>query len=310
MKDRLWKPQSELELLQEHMRKEMAKWDRERSNFHHLTHLEKLKVDEKDGQLKSLEKKKENLKRNLWAVEEEVKQMSSELRHKKNMYTAKEVKRQVDEAKRDATKYKRQYDDHKRQTRIKIREMNEEYRREVARKSQQNHALEKYILQLETLFTEREEVESLKTRIPDLEEQNKGYFEQLQEAEKQRDYSHQMMQEVGRKNEWLHQKMVELEKACQGLGAQLKTGNILLNMDEREMVHPLRRAGEWIRNHTKTMERNEAWTKRMVIHVLTLAQQAVKLDSFLVTPKTEEEHQAKQLLKDVMNLGNRARKFL
>ncbi|KAK8559132.1 hypothetical protein V6N12_042415 [Hibiscus sabdariffa] len=39
------------------------------------------------------------------------------------MYTAKEVKRQVDEAKRDASKYKRLYDDHKKQTRIKIQEM-------------------------------------------------------------------------------------------------------------------------------------------------------------------------------------------
>ncbi|KAK8635875.1 hypothetical protein V6N13_004588 [Hibiscus sabdariffa] len=65
MKERLRKLQSELEILQEHMRKEMAKWDRKRSNFHHLMHLEKLKVDEKEGQLKSLEKEKENLKRNL-----------------------------------------------------------------------------------------------------------------------------------------------------------------------------------------------------------------------------------------------------
>ncbi|KAK8635874.1 hypothetical protein V6N13_004587 [Hibiscus sabdariffa] len=81
-------------------------------------------------------------------------------------------------------------------------------------------------------------------------------------------------------------------------------------MDEREMVHPLRRAGEWIRDHAKTMERNEAWTKRMVVHVFTLAQQVEKLDSFLVAPKTEEDHLAKQLLKDVMNLGNRAWKFL
>ncbi|KAK8624212.1 hypothetical protein V6N13_065565 [Hibiscus sabdariffa] len=65
MQDRLRKPHSELELLQEHTRKEMTKWGRERSNFNHLMHLEKLKVDEKDGQLKSLEKEKENLKRNL-----------------------------------------------------------------------------------------------------------------------------------------------------------------------------------------------------------------------------------------------------
>ncbi|KAK8559291.1 hypothetical protein V6N13_098867 [Hibiscus sabdariffa] len=83
-----------------------------------------------------------------------------------------------------------------------------------------------------------------------------------------------------------------------------------LNMDEQEMVHPLRRAGEWIRDHAKTMERNEAWTKKMVIHVLTLAQQAEKLDSFLVAPKTEKEHQAKKLLRDFMELGNRVGKFL
>ncbi|KAK8663080.1 hypothetical protein V6N13_024961 [Hibiscus sabdariffa] len=76
------------------------------------------------------------------------------------------------------------------------------------------------------------------------------------------------------------------------------------------MVHPLRRAGEWIRDHAKNMERNEAWIKKMVIHVLTLAQQAEKLDSFLVAPKIEEEHQAKKLLKDIMHLGNRAGKFL
>ncbi|KAK8563474.1 hypothetical protein V6N13_006329 [Hibiscus sabdariffa] len=75
------------------MRKEMAKWDRERSNFSHLVHLEKVKVDEKDGQLKSLEKEKADLKRDLQAMEEEFKQMSLELRQKKNMYTAKEVKR-------------------------------------------------------------------------------------------------------------------------------------------------------------------------------------------------------------------------
>ncbi|KAK8656917.1 hypothetical protein V6N13_098852 [Hibiscus sabdariffa] len=103
--------------------------------------------------------------------------------------------------------------------------------------------------------------------------------------------------------------MAELQEACQGLGAQLKTTNMLLNMDEREMVHPLRRVGEWIRDYAKTMERNEAWTKKMVIHVLTMAQQAEKLDSFLVAPKTEEEHQAKKLLKDIMDLGNRAGKF-
>ncbi|KAK8559270.1 hypothetical protein V6N12_042550 [Hibiscus sabdariffa] len=72
--------------------------------------------------------------------------------------------------------------------------MNEEYRREIARKNQQNQALGKHILQLETLFTETEEVESPKARILNLEEQNQGYFEQLQEAEKQRDYSQQMVQ--------------------------------------------------------------------------------------------------------------------
>ncbi|KAK8559269.1 hypothetical protein V6N12_042549 [Hibiscus sabdariffa] len=87
MKDRLRKPQLELELLQEHMRKEMVKWDRERSNFNHLMHLEKLKVDEKDDQLKGLEKEKENLKRNLQAIEEEFKRVSLELGKKKDLYT-------------------------------------------------------------------------------------------------------------------------------------------------------------------------------------------------------------------------------
>ncbi|KAK8624211.1 hypothetical protein V6N13_065564 [Hibiscus sabdariffa] len=180
----------------------------------------------------------------------------------------------------------------------------------MARKSQQNQGLEKQILQLETLFTGREEVESLKASILDLKEQNQRYFEQLQEAEKQHDYSQQIMQQVRQKNEWLHQKMAELEEACQSLGEQLKTANMLLNMDEREMVHPLRHAGECIRDHAKTMERNEAWKKKMVIHVLTMAQQAEKLDSFLVAPNTEEEHQAKKLLKDIIDLGNRAGKFL
>ncbi|KAK8564839.1 hypothetical protein V6N13_019983 [Hibiscus sabdariffa] len=104
--------------------------------------------------------------------------------------------------------------------------------------------------------------------------------------------------------------MAELDEACQSLGAQLKTANMLLNMDEREIVHPLRRVGEWIRDYAKTMERNEAWTKKMVIHVLTLVQQAKKLDSFLVASKTEEENQSKKLLKDIMDLGNKEGKFL
>ncbi|KAK8593845.1 hypothetical protein V6N13_042592 [Hibiscus sabdariffa] len=80
-------------------------------------------------------------------------------------------------------------------------------------------------------------------------------------------------------------------------------------MDEGELVDPLRHAGEWIRNHAKTMERNKTWTKKMFIHVLTLAQQAGKLEPFLATPNIEEEHQAKKLLKDIMDLANRARKF-
>ncbi|KAK8569129.1 hypothetical protein V6N13_107000 [Hibiscus sabdariffa] len=136
MKDKLRKPQSELELLQEHIRKEMTKWDSERPNFNHMVHLEKLKVDEKDGQLKILEKEKADLKRDLQAIEEELKQMSLELRQKKNMYTVKEVERQVGEAKRDAINYKRRYDNYKKQTGIKIREMNEEYQREIAKKNQ------------------------------------------------------------------------------------------------------------------------------------------------------------------------------
>ncbi|KAK8574726.1 hypothetical protein V6N12_062411 [Hibiscus sabdariffa] len=257
MMDRLQRPQPELELLKEHMKNEMTKWDHERSNFNHLVHLEKLKVDEK-------EKEKADLKRDLQAMEEEFKRMSLELRQKENMYTTKEVKRQVNEAKRDA----------------------------------------------KTLFAKREEVESLKAWISDLEEQNQEYLEQLQEAEKQRYHSHQMMQKFGQQNEWLHQKMAELVEACQVLGEQLKTANMLLTMDERQMIHPLCRAGEWIRDHAKTMERNEARTKRMVIHVLTMAQQAENLDSFFVAPKNEKEHQVKKLLKDVMDIGNRAGKFL
>ncbi|KAK9006449.1 hypothetical protein V6N11_035487 [Hibiscus sabdariffa] len=49
MKDKLRKPQSELELLQELMKKEMTQWDHERSSFNNLVYLERLKVDEKDG---------------------------------------------------------------------------------------------------------------------------------------------------------------------------------------------------------------------------------------------------------------------
>ncbi|KAK8563473.1 hypothetical protein V6N13_006330 [Hibiscus sabdariffa] len=44
-----------------------------------------------------------------------------------------------------------------------------------------------------------------------------------------------MMQQVGQQNKRLHQKMAELEKACQSLGAQLKTANILLNMDDGKL---------------------------------------------------------------------------
>ncbi|KAK8557775.1 hypothetical protein V6N12_009999 [Hibiscus sabdariffa] len=62
-------------------------------------------------------------------------------------------------------------------------------------------------------------------------------------------------------------------------------------------------------NHL-AMERSKEWTKKMVIHVLTLAHQAEKLEPFLATPKTEEEHHAKKLVKDIMDVGNRAEKFL
>ncbi|KAK8640408.1 hypothetical protein V6N13_008162 [Hibiscus sabdariffa] len=57
MKDKLQKPQSELKLLQEHMKKEMAQWDHERSSFNHLRkdlgscegYGEKQGVDKEDG---------------------------------------------------------------------------------------------------------------------------------------------------------------------------------------------------------------------------------------------------------------------
>ncbi|KAK8484787.1 hypothetical protein V6N13_093131 [Hibiscus sabdariffa] len=107
-----------------------------------------------------------------------------------------------------------------------------------------------------------------------------------------------------------HLRVTELKEAYHGLEAQLNTTNILLNMDERELVHPLCHAGEWIRDHVNTMERNKAWTKKIIIHVLMLAHQTEKLEPFLSTLKTEEEHQTKKPLKNIMDLGNGARKFL
>ncbi|KAK8593846.1 hypothetical protein V6N13_042591 [Hibiscus sabdariffa] len=145
MKDKLQKPQLELELLQEHIKKEMAQWDHERSSFNHQVYLEQLQVEEKYGHLKNLEKEKADLERNFKALDEEFKYVSLELKKKKNMYTAKEIKQHVDEARNDASKYKRHYDDYKKQAGIKIRETNEEHQREIAGKNQQNQALEEQI---------------------------------------------------------------------------------------------------------------------------------------------------------------------
>ncbi|KAK8670949.1 hypothetical protein V6N13_037561 [Hibiscus sabdariffa] len=187
------------------------------------------------------------------------------------MYTAKEVKKQVDEAKKDVSKYKRQYDDLKKQIGIRIREIKEEHQREIARKNHQNQALEEQIRQLETIFAEREKVEYLRARISDLEEQNQGYLEQLQEAQSQQDLSQQMTQQINEEKVWLRQRLPEFEETYQDTVARLNSANLLLNADEREIVDTLRHAGELIRDQGKITERNRAWTKEMAIHVVTMA---------------------------------------
>ncbi|KAK8613960.1 hypothetical protein V6N13_122341 [Hibiscus sabdariffa] len=54
----------------------------------------------------------------------------------------------------------------------------------------------------------------------------------------------------------------------------------LLDMDERELVDPLRCAREWIRDQENSIEKNKAWTKKATIHILVVAQQEGKLESF------------------------------
>ncbi|KAK8702378.1 hypothetical protein V6N13_020734 [Hibiscus sabdariffa] len=80
--------------------------------------------------------------------------------------------------------------------------------------------------------------------------------------------------------------------------------------DEREIVDTLRHAGEWIRDQGKITKRNRAWTKEMAIHVVTMAQDEQVLEPFLAQLKVNEGHPAKRLLKDIMDLGNIAGKFL
>ncbi|KAK8475309.1 hypothetical protein V6N11_001518 [Hibiscus sabdariffa] len=135
--------------------------------------------------------------------------------------------------------------------------MNKEHEREIARKNQQNQALEEQIQQLKIVFAEKEG-------------------------------------EVSEQNGWLQYRVAELEEAYQDVELRLNTNNVLLNADEREIVDTLCHAGEWIQDQAKTTERNKAWTKEMVIHVLTLAQQVEALEPFLAKPKTGEEHQAKK----------------
>ncbi|KAK8676518.1 hypothetical protein V6N13_142092 [Hibiscus sabdariffa] len=70
------------------------------------------------------------------------------------------------------------------------------------------------------------------------------------------------MQQVNERNEWLQQEVAELEESYQDLEAQFNTASALLDMDERELIGPLRCAGEWIRNQAKFIEKNKAWTKK------------------------------------------------
>ncbi|KAK8656714.1 hypothetical protein V6N13_098655 [Hibiscus sabdariffa] len=99
------------------------------------------------------------------------------------------------------------------------------------------------------------------------------------------------------------EKVAELEESYQDPEAQFNTASTLLDMDERELVDPLRRAREWIHNQAKSIEKNKAWTKKTTIHILVLAQQAEKLEPFFEKPGAKEGHQTKKLLEDIIDLG-------
>ncbi|KAK8560683.1 hypothetical protein V6N13_003366 [Hibiscus sabdariffa] len=97
--------------------------------------------------------------------------------------------------------------------------------------------------------------------------------------------------------------VAELEESYQDPEAQFNIAPTLLDMDERELADPLRRAREWIQNQAKSIEKNKAWTKKETIHILVLAQQAEKLEPFFEKPGNKEGHQTKKLLKDILDLG-------
>ncbi|KAK8489890.1 hypothetical protein V6N13_093011 [Hibiscus sabdariffa] len=96
---------------------------------------------------------------------------------------------------------------------------------------------------------------------------------------------------------------MELEESYQDPEAQFNNASALLDMDDRELADPLRLAGEWTRNQAKSIEKNKTWTKKETIHILVLVQQAEKLESFFEKPVTEEEHQIKKLLEDIIDSG-------
>ncbi|KAK8596971.1 hypothetical protein V6N12_065448 [Hibiscus sabdariffa] len=87
--------------MQEHIKKQVEQRDYERAHFDHRVHLKELKITEREGQIKYLQKEKAIVERNLKIVEDDFNRVSLELKQKRNMYTTKEVKKQVDEAKKD-----------------------------------------------------------------------------------------------------------------------------------------------------------------------------------------------------------------
>ncbi|KAK9024949.1 hypothetical protein V6N11_064852 [Hibiscus sabdariffa] len=85
--------------------------------------------------------------------------------------------------------------------------------------------------------------------------------------------------------------------------AQLNTTSALLDIGERELDDPLHHVGDWTQNQAKSIEKNIAWTKKEIIHILVLAQQTEKLEPFFEKLRTEEGHQTKKLLEDIIDLG-------
>ncbi|KAL4324308.1 hypothetical protein GQ457_11G023260 [Hibiscus cannabinus] len=60
-------------------------------------------------------------------------------------------------------------------------------------------------------------------------------------------------------------------------------------MDERELVDPLRCAREWIWDQENSIEKNKAWTKKAIIHILVLAQQEGSLSHSLRNHKLKKD---------------------